>query len=114
MEHYFFLPSEILMKVKTNLGSSGKLFYKNVDVPSRVAEPRDAVAKALATSVQIYVPATIVKIGRWVMAMIKRKKMTKFNLRQKMKMMMENLIIKKRMIPLPINYWDYLVMGMMI
>ena len=43
-----------------------------------------------------------------------RKKMTKFNLHQKMKMMMQNLIIKKRMIPLPMYYWDYLVMGMMI
>ena len=47
--------------------------------------------------------------------MIKRKKkMTKFNLLQKVKMIMENLIIKKRMIPLLMNYWDYLVMEMMI
>ena len=47
--------------------------------------------------------------------MIKRKKMmTKFNLLQKVKMIMENLIFKKRMIPLLMNYWDYLVMEMMI
>ena len=39
------------MKVETNLGSSGKRFYKSVDVPSRVAEPRDAAAKALVPSV---------------------------------------------------------------
>ena len=47
--------------------------------------------------------------------MIKRKKkMTKFNLHQKIKMMMGNLFIKKRMISLPMTYWDYLVMGMMM
>ena len=57
------------MKVKTKLGSSRKLFYKSVDVPSRVIGPRDAFAKALAPSVWIYVPATIVKIGRWAMVM---------------------------------------------
>ena len=39
------------MKVKTKLGSSRKLFYKSVDVPSRVIGPRDAFAKALAPSV---------------------------------------------------------------
>ena len=93
MEHYFFLLSGTPMKVETNLDSSGKLFYKSVDVPSRVAEPRDAIAKALAPSVRIYVPATIVKIGRWSMAM-RKKKMTKLDLRQKMKMMMENLIME--------------------
>ena len=50
---------------------------------------------------------TIVKIGRWAMAMIKRKKkMTKFSLHQKIKMMMGNLSIKKRMIPLQMTYWD--------
>ena len=58
------------MKVETDLGSSGKLFYKSVDVLSRVSEPRDAAAKVLAPSVRIYVPTTIVKISRWVMAMI--------------------------------------------
>ena len=95
MEHYFFFLSGTPIKVETNLDSSGKLFYKSVDVPSRVAEPRDAIAKALAPSVRIYVPATTVKIGRWSMAMIKRKKkMTKLDLRQKMKMMMENLIME--------------------
>ena len=61
-----------------------------MDVLSQVAEPEDHVAKALAPSVRIYVPAMILKIDRWAMAMIKRK----FNLHQKMKMMMENLIIK--------------------
>ena len=39
------------MKVETNLGFSGKLFYKSVEVPSRVAESRDAAAKALVLSV---------------------------------------------------------------
>ena len=93
------------MKVEINLGSSEKLFYKSVVVPIRVAEPRDAVAKALAPSVSIYVPGTIVKISWWAMAMIKRKKkMTKFNLHQKIKMMMGNLFIKKRMISLPMTY----------
>ena len=98
MEDYFFLPSGTSVKVETNLDYSGKLFYKSVDVPSRVTETRDAVAKALAPFIRIYAPATIVKIGWWAMAMIKsKKKMTKFNLRQEMKMMMENLIIMKRM-----------------
>ena len=69
-EHYFFLHSETPMKVETDLGSSGKLFYKSVDVLSRVSEPRDAAAKVLAPSVRIYVPTIIVKISRWAMAMI--------------------------------------------
>ena len=70
MEHYFFLHSGTSMKVETDLGSPGKLFYKSVYVLSRVSEPRGAAAKALAPSVRIYVPTTIFKISRWVMAMI--------------------------------------------